>query len=415
MKMDALILGATAVAILVIPLATVWSSGVETPAPEPISTTEGYTQTPIFGGISAIAPNVSKSNSKDQTQHDNLQSSEGTSSSSSVVYFLPQAGSSESSSVQSTNSESNTPESKATEAPLLSDGNIVNGTYKIPYKAFKILNLSTGKVEEVSVSDYVCGAIAAEMPATFHSEALKAQGVAALSYAIFNAQMQEKNPSPELKGAHFSADPNNRKGYMPLPVAKKFYGENWKYNWEKVGEAAKEAEKYVLTYAGAPIAAAYHAISSGNTESAVNIWGNEMPYLVPVDSSCDILANGYKSSVVLSQSEIKENFKDTEITLLPNTDTWFEILERSESGYVTAIRVGNKEMSGNMLRNLLGLRSSCFQIERQGKDFLFLVTGYGHGAGLSQNGADYMARQGKNFKEILQHYYTGAEILPAKI
>ena len=278
-------------------------------------------------------------------------------------------------------------------------------SYKFPRDYFNILNLSSGKVEKVSIEDYVRGAIAAEMPASFHEEALTAQGVSALTYAIFHALDQEKNPDPSLKGADFSADPKKRQGYMTEKQAKDFLGANKDYNWDKICTASDTAIDNILLYKGAPIPAAYHAISSGNTEDAANVWDRVMPCLFSVDSSWDILASGYKTSVVISQEEIRDLLEPHDITLLPNEDTWFTVEERSYSGYITNVRVGNRTLTGNQLRNMLGLRSSNFQIERQGKDFLFIVVGYGHGVGLSQNGADYMARQGSNYVDILTHYY----------
>ena len=281
--------------------------------------------------------------------------------------------------------------------------------------SFRVLDRTTGKVGEISVKDYVRGAIAAEMPASFHSEALKAQGVAALTYALYHHDQQLQNPDPALLGADFSADPQKREGYMTEKQAKKFYGDNWQYNWDKVTKAADEAMQYVVLYQNQPIAAAYHAISTGTTEDAANIWQQPLPCLLPVESGGDILAKDYRTTVTFSQSEIKERLKDAQVELLPNADTWFQIETRSDSGYVTQVRVGNQTMTGNQLRNLLGLRSSSFQIERQGKDFLFYVCGYGHGAGLSQNGADYMARQGSSFVEILEHYYQGGKVTKVKL
>ncbi|MEG1688004.1 MAG: stage II sporulation protein D, partial [Angelakisella sp.] len=286
--------------------------------------------------------------------------------------------------------------------------------YPLPEGGFRILDRTSKTVETVSVKDYLRGAIAAEMPASFHLEALKAQGVAALSYALYHHDRQQQTPDPLLNGADFAADPTHRQGYMTEKAAKKFYGDNWQYNWEKVCQAAEEAVRWVLLSHGQPIAAAYHAISTGTTEDAQNIWGQALPCLCSVDSSWDILAKDYRSTVTLSQGQVREALKDTEATLLPNADTWFAVEQTSPAGYVTQVRVGNATMTGNQLRNLLGLRSSSFSIERQGKSFLFRVAGYGHGAGLSQNGADYMARQGKPFDEILRHYYHGVALTPTQ-
>ena len=282
--------------------------------------------------------------------------------------------------------------------------------YSSPVRELKVLDRSTGRVETLSLEEYVRGAIAAEMPATFHEEALKAQGVAALSYALNLAIAQRESPDPALKGADFSADPGRRQGYMTEEQAREFYGDTADYNWDKICRAAEEACQVVATYEGEPIAAAYHAISSGVTENAANIWEGPVPYLVEADSSWDMLAEGYKSMVSFTQAEMEEKLTAAGATLGPDFTSWLEILERSPAGYVTSIRAGDLTLHGNELRNLLGLRSACFYLSTQTRGFIFEVRGYGHGAGLSQNGADYLARQGKNFCQILRHYYTGVQL-----
>lgn len=378
MKGDLILLGITAAAILVIPMSVAGSSMGTPPTTvssgEPSSASNSYVTTPIPGGLPAIAQPTP-------------QPSEPTADSSS----------------------SSVPTSAASKP----DRTAASSKYKLPVKTLRVLNRSTGKVDELSVRDYVRGAIAAEMPASYHLEALKAQGVAALTYALYHYGEQQKNPDPLLGGAYFSADPDKREGYMTEREAKKFYGDNADYNWGKVCDAADEAMKWVMLYEGSPIAAAYHAISAGSTEDAINIWQGTLPCLTAVDSSWDILAKGYQSTAILTQAEIKAKLADSGAKLLPNPDTWFEVEKTSPSGYVTQVRVGSATMSGNQLRNLLGLRSSSFRIERQGKDFIFYVSGYGHGAGLSQNGADYMARQGRSFDEILTHYYNDCTLAEA--
>ena len=129
-----------------------------------------------------------------------------------------------------------------------------------------------------------------------------------------------------------------------------------------------------------------------------------------VDSSWDILAPGYKSTVTVADGELKELLTAAGANLLPDPATWLEVEERSPAGYVTAIRAGSITISGNRLRNLLGLRSAAFQLGRTHTGYTFYVRGYGHGAGLSQAGADHLARQGWGFDEILLHYYKGATL-----
>ncbi len=319
----------------------------------------------------------------------------------------PPPSSSEQTSAESSSSTDST--SQTSSVPV---ENIHDDSYTFGRDYFKILDISTGEINEVPILDYVRGAIAAEMPVTFHSEALISQGVSALTYAVFNAEQQELNPSTSLGGADFSADPSNMKGYMTEAQANAFYEINTEYNWDKICSAADEAIKYIMLHDDTPVAAAYHAISAGTTESAENVWGAHVPALLSVDSSYDILASDYQTMVQFTEEELRTLLESHNITLLPNTDTWFEIERRSSADYVTEVRVGDTPLTGNELRDILGLRSSNFEITRQGSDFLFTVLGYGHGVGLSQTGADYLARQGKTSDFILTHYYSGIELVP---
>lgn len=291
----------------------------------------------------------------------------------------------------------------------------VSERWESPVQTLRVYDQSSGEVAELSLEEYTRCAIAAEMPADYHLEALKAQGVAALTYALHQAMEQralpEEERAPALKGADFAADPGNRLGYMTEETAREFYGEQFDYCWDKISRAARTASRCAALWEGEPIAAAYHAISAGETtEAAENIWEGPLPYLVEVDSSWDILAPGYKSTVTVADGELKELLTAAGANLLPDPATWLEVEERSPAGYVTAIRAGSITISGNQLRNLLGLRSAAFQLERTHTGYTFYVRGYGHGAGLSQAGADHLARQGWGFDEILLHYYKGATL-----
>ena len=285
--------------------------------------------------------------------------------------------------------------------------------YRGAPQGFRILDASTGQVEEVAAADFVRGAVAAEMPALYHPEALKAQAVAAYTYAVFQALRQREHPDPALQGADFSADPANLQVWMTREAAEDFYGEQFALCWSRVCRAADEAGRYLLLWQGEPIAAAYHAISAGKTEDAAYIWpGEPLPCLRAVESEGDLLAAGYESSLTLSSGELAQRLTAAlpGLTLPENRAEWLTLLEHSPSGYVTRVQVGDQTLSGQDLRFLLGLRSGHFQVAEQNGVFTFTVQGYGHGAGLSQNGADYMARQGASFDEILLHYYPGATL-----
>lgn len=278
------------------------------------------------------------------------------------------------------------------------------------WEPFRILNRTTGEIETVPVKEYVTGALCSEMPATFDSEALKAQAVSAHTWALYCQQAAKQSG----QAYDFSADPQNWQGYVTEEQAKERFGDYFTEYWTKISRAAEEVwQEIMVDSQNQPIVAAYHAISSGTTESAENVWGNELSYLVPVDSSGDIHAQGYQKTVTFSKDELKKLLETYQPmpNLSQDPSEWLSILERSGSGYVTLMRMGDAQMSGIEFRELLGLRSSDFDFSFDGETFTFTTTGYGHGVGLSQYGADYLARQGKTYQEILEHYYSGATLV----
>ena len=284
-------------------------------------------------------------------------------------------------------------------------------------ESFLILDETTGEVETVALRDFVRGAVAAEMPANFHQEALKAQAVAAHTFALHNHRVQQETPEPELKGADFSADPSNRKIYMTETQARAFYGDKADQYWAKICAAADSVLPYVLEYDEEPIVAAYHAISAGQTEDASNVWTGSAPYLAPVHSEGDILAPDYETDLSISKEELETKLMDAypEMVLQDDPDHWFGDTTRSGSGYVVEVEVGNQSLHGKEIRQLLDLRSHNFDVSYTDQGFVFTVYGYGHGVGLSQYGADFLARQGKTFDEILSAYYTDAVLTQVEV
>ena len=209
------------------------------------------------------------------------------------------------------------------------------GIYSGAPRYFNILDQTTGKVDKVAAEDFVRGAVAAEMPALYHPEALKAQAVAAYTYAVHHALEQRENPTPELKGADFEADPQNLKVYLTEAEAKAFYGDDFDLYWNKVCQAADAAGQYILLYQGQPAAAAYHAISAGTTEDARYIWnGRELPYLQAVDSQGDLLAAGYESVVTFTAQELRQVLSQAlpGLQLPEDQNRWVVPLEYSPSG-----------------------------------------------------------------------------------
>ncbi|MBQ7874326.1 MAG: stage II sporulation protein D [Oscillospiraceae bacterium] len=267
---------------------------------------------------------------------------------------------------------------------------------------FRIYDLENEKILEVSYSDYVKGAIASEMGADFEFEALVAQGVAAFSCGLYQ------------KEAHFAADydfsaaPDKKLGYMTEEKAKEVYGEAFEEKWGIISSAAEKAMQYILTYESEPALAVYHAVSAGMTESSENAWGGEIPYLVSVESEGDALCSGYETTVEVSRESALEILNKNGAGLSGAVpEEWFEGAVLTDAGYVDYIQIGAATFSGERLRSLFGLRSTAFDVSYKGGEFVFTVRGYGHGVGLSQVGANYMAENGAAFEEILAHYYPG--------
>lgn len=279
---------------------------------------------------------------------------------------------------------------------------------------FAILDCESGQVVSVTMKEYIIGSVLAEMPASYNEEALKAQAVAVHTYAVRQKERQLASPDDALCGAYISNDSTRYQAYFTEEQAKKFYGDDYEKYYNKVSDCVEEVISKILVYDNEPIVAAFHSTSNGKTESALVEWGSEVDYLVPVDSEYDITSPDYSDIKEFSSAEIKKlissQYKD--ILFAFDKESWLVIREKSSSGTVTKIDVGNMTMTGTELRNVLGLKSATFTVSYNDKEDKFTIEtkGYGHGVGLSQYGANQMAEKGFRYDEILKHYYKGAEL-----
>ena len=255
---------------------------------------------------------------------------------------------------------------------------------------FRILDRSTGKVQTVPVQVYVTGALCSEMPATFHKEALKAQAVAARTYQV--RQMQAAGSRAVLYDVG--------QAYLSEAEQKEKWGEGYALYAGKIHSAVRATAGEIMTYDGEPILAAFHAQSGGRTEDAAHVWNTAVPYLKSVDSKGDRQAPNNETTVTIAAKALAERLGIAE-------DAAVSVKKRTEAGYVAEVQAGSKTFSGREIRERLGLRSADFTIAKNGDSYIFTVHGYGHGAGMSQYGASFLAEQGKNYHEILRHYYTG--------
>lgn len=259
---------------------------------------------------------------------------------------------------------------------------------------------------EIDFFEYVCGSVAAEMPLSYHEEALKAQAITCYTNAL-----RLKASAQTSSTYHISDNSSIHQGYLNEDQRKEKWGEDFEKYEAKLESIVKAVENLAIYYNDELCVAAFHAICSGKTESAENIWGEKVPYLVSVKSSGDNLSPHYSSVVVFEKDEFIKIANDlTKTESIKSLKGIISIKEASKSGTVLKAVINKKTFTGEELRKAFSLKSPAFTVEATEKTITFKVTGYGHGIGMSQYGADFMARQGSSYEEILKHYYKGVEI-----
>lgn len=278
---------------------------------------------------------------------------------------------------------------------------------------FKILDKATDTVIELPQRDFIYSTVATEMPITFEPEALKAQAVAANTYFCNLKEKNSINPDGKLNGADFAVDSSKRIYYITSEQLKERWGQNFEVYHEKLTKVVDEVFGQSLKQNGTYIEALYHSISPGNTENISDIFGGEFSYLISVPSPGDLLAPGYLSCKEFSLEEFKNiaQTKWNDIIFEDNTPNHIQVSKRASTGTVLEAKIGSKSASGREIRELFSLRSANFDIEFCDGKVKFCVKGYGHGVGMSQYGAQAMAKQGANYKEILAWYYPGTELV----
>lgn len=266
--------------------------------------------------------------------------------------------------------------------------------------------------KEMTLQNYLIGVVAAEMPAKFEAEALKAQAVAARTYAMHSIMSGSKHAD---KNADVCTDSSCCQAYVSDAEMKKNWGDNYKANLAKITAAVEDTDGEYLVSGGEPILAAFHSSSGGHTESSADVWGSALPYLVSV-SSPETEADVPNFKTTMTAAAI--DFRDTILSAHPEADftgkaaTWIGGTEKDGSGRVKDVTIGGVKVTGEELRTLFSLRSTEFDLVYNGS-FTFSVTGSGHGVGMSQYGAETMAKQGSGCADILAHYYPGTELKKA--
>ena len=277
------------------------------------------------------------------------------------------------------------------------------------YKTIKLLHKKNCKVEEMNLDEYIANVVSAEMPVKFNIEALKAQAIVARTYTIYKITKSKKH-----KEADICDDSNCCQAWISKDDRlKKWNKYKANDNWNKIIKAVNETKGKIITYKGKPINAFFHANSGGKTDVPLYVWGGEgYPYLQVVETSGEENYSQYKSEAEFNKKDfeklIKEKHSNFEIDY--NKEDCISIKERDSSNRVKNVKFGNLVLSGVEARTILGLKSANFEVQIIDEKIKFTVIGYGHGVGMSQTGADSLAKQGKNYEEIIKHFYKGVEI-----
>ena len=267
----------------------------------------------------------------------------------------------------------------------------IQGKKEIKEEPVKVAVTIDNNVNYVDLDDYLLGVVAGEMPANFETEALKAQVVASRTF-VYNRNLSVDNTT-------------NSQVYLSEDKMKENWGNKYDEYYQKISTAIKETKNEVMKYQGDYISALFFSSSNGYTENVEDYFeSSPLPYLRSVDSHWDLTIDPKNTrQVSFTKQELKEKFNCQDIN--------FNIIAYKKSGRVATLSVGGKNYSGRQVREKLGLSSSCFTVEYVSNKYVFTTKGSGHGVGMSQYGAQGMALEGSNYKEILNHYYTNIEIV----
>ncbi len=279
------------------------------------------------------------------------------------------------------------------------------------YGTINLINTTTNETSQIGLDEYLLGVVSAEMPASYEIEALKAQAVVARTYTMYTIT---HNASKHGDGTICTASTCCQAWISKEDRMNKWSEEERDSNWKKIEEAVYSTKGQVIEYNGEVIDAFFHSNSGGKTEVPVNVWGGtDFPYLQVVETAGEDEYSQYSSEVNFSKQEFisKMKAKYSDFTIDWNETESIKIIEYTDSGRARTVKVGNKKISGVEARSIFGLKSANFEVLIDGDNIKFSVLGYGHGVGMSQTGADAMAKNGSTYEEIINHFYTGIKIV----
>lgn len=257
-----------------------------------------------------------------------------------------------------------------------------------------VMRYATQELEEIDLEAYVKGVVASEMSPGFEMEALKAQSIAARTFAVF--QLQRRDHLYDTVMSQVFRDESQ---------LRERWGDDFDRHWERISEAVLATEGQIMTHNGEPIDALFFSMSNGRTENSEEVFTAKRPYLRSVDSPWDLQAPRFEVETEFTLAEFRRLLGDNNLTASD-----IAILSRSEGGNALEVQVGNRTMAGTEFRRLLGLRSTDFSLRGDNNNVLITTRGNGHGVGMSQYGANFLAGLGKTYDYILNFYYQEIEI-----
>lgn len=261
-------------------------------------------------------------------------------------------------------------------------------------KQIRVKRLEKNRIDSVSLEDYVTGVVAGEMPASFSDEALKAQAVVARTYTL-----------KLIESKRVITDDVSTQVYKDNNELMNMWGNSYEKYYNKIKNAVSSTHNVVIKYNGNLIDAVYHSTSNGYTEDAKYVWNNDIPYLKSVSSPWDASVSSF-----FRENSIDFNTISDKLGILVDSNSIIEIISRDESNRVSKIKINDIEYSGVNIRNLLQLRSADFDIDKYDNGITFKTKGYGHGVGMSQYGANEMAKIGYTYDKIISYYYTNVNL-----
>lgn len=294
---------------------------------------------------------------------------------------------------------------------------VPDGDDSIPVKVYFP---QTQKVESIPLGEYLKSVVAGEMPAEFEMEAIKAQFVVARTYTVRRMkQFGGTGGCPDHPEADVCADFSTSQAFVTLDELIQKHGKLTAQSfWRRLSQAQVETAGQVLTYQGELIDALYHAVSGKKTENAAEYFKAAHPYLVPVDDQWGAHSPKFVSQKrftpdAFAKALVPAGKQPPVLAVTAATKAGkapVQITARTESGRVKTVKVGDLTLTGREFRERLGLRSADFRVFLENGELVVETYGDGHGVGMSQYGADGMARAGKKYQEILVHYYKGVTL-----